>query len=267
MKLHDLRPAAGSRRERTRVGRGIAAGKGKTAGRGTKGQKSRAGASIPAWFEGGQTPIHIRVPKLRGFKNRFKIQYQVVNVGTIDEYATAGRFGVEGGKSDVPTINAEVLEAAGLIGSSERPVKVLGQGDVSQKLFIAADLFSNSAKSKIEAAGGFVQALAPEKVAAPEKAGKAGQGSKADKEDKAESGAKAGKADAAEATEETTAGAAAEPQPDVDASDAPESEGSATQAVAVDASSEADAEEPAPGEPIAEAKPARRRSSKTTTEE
>ena len=68
MKLHDLRPAAGSRRERTRVGRGIAAGKGKTAGRGTKGQKARAGASIPPWFEGGQTPIHIRVPKLRGFR-------------------------------------------------------------------------------------------------------------------------------------------------------------------------------------------------------
>ena len=90
MKLHDLRPAAGSRRERTRVGRGIAAGKGKTAGRGTKGQKARAGASIPPWFEGGQTPIHIRVPKLRGFKNRFKIVYAVVNVGQISEYAGGG---------------------------------------------------------------------------------------------------------------------------------------------------------------------------------
>ena len=95
MKLHDLRPAAGSRRARTRVGRGIAAGQGKTAGRGTKGQKSRAGATIPAWFEGGQTPIHIRVPKLRGFKNRFKIEYSVVNVGQISAYAEAGRFGVE----------------------------------------------------------------------------------------------------------------------------------------------------------------------------
>ncbi|HYI22613.1 MAG TPA: 50S ribosomal protein L15, partial [Candidatus Limnocylindrales bacterium] len=95
MKLHDLRPAAGSRRARTRVGRGIAAGQGKTAGRGTKGQKSRAGASIPAWFEGGQTPIHVRVPKLRGFKNRFKIEYAVVNVGQISAYAEAGRFGVE----------------------------------------------------------------------------------------------------------------------------------------------------------------------------
>jgi len=246
MKLHDLRPAAGSRRERTRVGRGIAAGKGKTAGRGTKGQKARAGASIPAWFEGGQTPIHIRVPKLRGFKNRFKIEYQVVNVGEIDEYATAGRFGVDGGKSDVPTINAEVLEAAGLIGSAERPVKVLGHGDVSQKLFIAADKFSESAKSKVEAAGGFVQVLAPEKAAAPQ----------ADESDKVD------KADKANAAADDSPDAATDPQPDVDASEAPESEGSATQAVAVDATTEADAEEPAPA-----AKPARRRSSKTTSEE
>src|SRR5918999_4178871 len=122
MKLHDLRPAPGSRKERTRVGRGIAAGKGKTAGRGTKGQKSRAGGSIPAWFEGGQTPLHVRVPKLRGFKRRFKIEYQVVNVGRIAEYAAAGRFGVEAaagrGRSDAPvTVNSEVLASAGLIGS------------------------------------------------------------------------------------------------------------------------------------------------------
>ena len=174
MKLHDLRPAAGSRRDRTRVGRGIAAGKGKTAGRGTKGQKARAGASIPAWFEGGQTPIHIRVPKLRGFKNQFKIHFEVVNVGVISEYAAAGRFGVElesGSKaaksksSDTTpaTVNAEVLASAGLIGSTEKPLKVLGQGDVTEKLFVAADAFSASARRKIEEAGGFVQVLAPEK--------------------------------------------------------------------------------------------------------
>jgi large subunit ribosomal protein L15 len=254
MKLHDLRPAAGSRRERTRVGRGIAAGKGKTAGRGTKGQKSRAGASIPAWFEGGQTPIHIRVPKLRGFKNRFKIEYQVVNVGAIDEYASAGRFGVEGGKSDVPTINAEGLESAGLIGSAERPVKVLGHGDVSQKLFIAADKFSDSAKSKIEAAGGFVQVLAPEKAT---DTGKAGKGRA-----KADNGPDSAASEDSSDSAASDAAAAPEPQPDVDASEAPESEGSATQAVDVDASSEADAEEPAQ-----DAKPARRRTSKTTSEE
>ncbi len=176
MKLHDLHPAPGSRRDRTRVGRGIAAGKGKTAGRGTKGQKARAGASIPAWFEGGQTPIHIRVPKLRGFKNRFKIQFSVVNVGEISAYAAAGRFGVElepgakaaagkaaSAKGGAPvTVNAEVLASAGLIGSTKLPVKVLGQGEVTEKLFVAADAFSASARRKIEEAGGFVQLLAPE---------------------------------------------------------------------------------------------------------
>jgi large subunit ribosomal protein L15 len=181
VKLHDLKPAPGSRKDRTRVGRGIAAGKGKTAGRGTKGQKARAGASIPAWFEGGQTPIHIRLPKLRGFKRRFRIEYQVVNVGRLSEYAAAGRFGVEldstpattgRGKSaeqSVVTVNAEVLASAGLIGSTRRPVKILGQGDIDQKLFVLADAFTASARQKIEGAGGFVQLIAPpdEEAAAP----------------------------------------------------------------------------------------------------
>jgi large subunit ribosomal protein L15 len=180
MKLHDLKPAPGSRKARTRVGRGIAAGQGKTAGRGTKGQKARAGASIPAWFEGGQTPIHVRVPKLRGFKNRFRIEFAVVNVGQISAYAEAGRFGVEaeqpkakGSASDQPvvTINAEVLANAGLIRGDDKPLKVLGQGEVSQKLFVAAEAFSASARKKIEDAGGFVQLLAePDAVAAPDAA-------------------------------------------------------------------------------------------------
>jgi large subunit ribosomal protein L15 len=181
MKLHDLKPAPGSRRPRTRVGRGIAAGQGKTAGRGTKGQRSRAGASIPAWFEGGQTPIHVRVPKLRGFKNRFKVAYAVVNVGQISAYAEAGRFGVEaeqtkgakGKTTDQPvvTVNAETLAMAGLIRGDDKPLKVLGQGEVSQKLFVAAEAFSASARRKIEEAGGFVQLLAePEVAAEPETA-------------------------------------------------------------------------------------------------
>jgi large subunit ribosomal protein L15 len=159
VKLHDLQPAPGSTKRRIRVGRGIAAGKGKTAGRGTKGQRSRAGASIPAWFEGGQTPIHVRVPKLRGFKRRGRIEYQVVNVGRLAEYAAAGRFGEP---ADAPlTVNAEVLAAAGLVRHAERPVKVLGEGDLGIKLFVAADAFTASARAKIEAAGGFVQLLAP----------------------------------------------------------------------------------------------------------
>ena len=92
MKLHDLRPPAGAHTKKTRVGRGIAAGKGKTAGRGTKGQKARAGGSIPPWFEGGQTPLHIRIPKLRGFRNINRIEYEVVNVGRISVAAETGRL-------------------------------------------------------------------------------------------------------------------------------------------------------------------------------
>jgi large subunit ribosomal protein L15 len=162
VKLHELKPAPGSRKRRIRVGRGIAAGKGKTAGRGTKGQKSRSGGKVPPWFEGGQTPIHVRVPKLRGFKRRDRIEYQVVNVGRIAEYAAAGRFGTDAGGKDPLTVNAEILSNAGLISHPERPVKVLGAGDIDVKIFVAADAFTAGARSKIEAAGGFVQSLAPE---------------------------------------------------------------------------------------------------------
>ena len=161
MKLHDLKPPPGSQRRRIRVGRGIAAGRGKTAGRGTKGQKSRSGASVPGWFEGGQTPIHVRVPKLRGFRNINRIDYQVVNVGRISEYAAAGRFGSDAGSEPI-TVNAAVLATAGLIAHADRPLKVLGDGDLEVKVFVAADAFTKSAKSKIEDAGGFVQLLAPE---------------------------------------------------------------------------------------------------------
>jgi large subunit ribosomal protein L15 len=167
VKLHDLAPAPGSTKRRTRVGRGIAAGKGKTAGRGTKGQRSRAGAGIPGWFEGGQTPIHVRVPKLRGFKRRGRVEYQVVNVGRISEYAAAGRFGEEPGKDPV-TVNAEVLAGAGLVSHADRPVKVLGHGDIDVKVFVAADAFTSSARQKIEAAGGFVQALRPQPSGEPD---------------------------------------------------------------------------------------------------
>jgi len=171
VKLHDLRPAPGSVTERTRVGRGIAAGKGKTAGRGTKGQKSRAGGSIPAGFEGGQTPVHRRVPKLRGFKNPFKIAYEVVNVGRISDYAEQGRFAeaeaamaaaglvVVGGTTAPLTINAELLRATGLVGTLRQPVKVLGGGEIDRPLFIVADAFTRSAREKIEAAGGTAQLI------------------------------------------------------------------------------------------------------------
>ena len=167
MKLHDLKPAAGSRKAKRRVGRGIAAGQGKTAGRGTKGQKARAGGTIPAWFEGGQTPLHQRIPKLHGFKNPFKIDFEVVNVGDIGRLAEAGEFesgehpGAKAtkGKPAPITVNQEILRAAGLVRRLDRPMKVLGTGELSTALFVVADAFSASARAKIEAAGGTVSVL------------------------------------------------------------------------------------------------------------
>jgi large subunit ribosomal protein L15 len=168
MKLHDLKPAEGSRQSRMRVGRGIAAGKGKTAGRGTKGQKARAGGSIPPWFEGGQTPLHMRIPKLRGFKNKFRVDYEIVNLGDIARLLEAGRFepgdmpaGGTKPKTPAPiTVNAEILKDVGLVRSVTKPLKVLGGGaELSTALFVVADAFSRSAVTKIEAAGGTVSVL------------------------------------------------------------------------------------------------------------
>jgi large subunit ribosomal protein L15 len=214
MKLHDLRPAAGSRRARTRAGRGIAAGKGKTAGRGTKGQKARTGGSIPAWFEGGQTPIHMRIPKLHGFRNRARVEYEVVNVGDIAQLVELGKLESgempgatpatsKGGGAPI-TVNQEILRAAGLVGTLKRPLKVLGGGDLSTALFVVADRFSKSAIGKIEAAGGTVTVLEvrPEKTPA---IGVERKGRKAEA---------AGESDETEATDEAgdAPGAQAEPR-------------------------------------------------------
>jgi len=167
MKLHDLKPAPGSHKARRRVGRGIAAGQGKTAGRGTKGQKARAGGGIPAWFEGGQTPLHQRIPKLRGFRNPFKIDYEIVNIGDIGRLADAGVFEpgempgskkTKGAAAPI-TVNQEILRAAGLVRRLDKPMKILGNGEISVALFVVADAFSSSAKAKIEAAGGTVSVL------------------------------------------------------------------------------------------------------------
>ena len=157
MKIHDLHPAEGSVTKRTRVGRGIAAGKGKTAGRGTKGQKSRAGASIPAWFEGGQTPLHIRIPKLRGFRNINDVEYEVVNVGAISAAIEAGKLEVQ--KGAPVTVNADTLKQAGLVRRDRLPLKILGEGEVGAKLFVLADAFTRSAREKIESAGGTAQTI------------------------------------------------------------------------------------------------------------
>jgi large subunit ribosomal protein L15 len=139
IKLHDLRPAPGSKTAKTRVGRGEGS-KGKTAGRGTKGTKARK--NVPARFEGGQMPIHMRLPKLKGFTNPFRTEYQVVNVGDIAEKFPAGG-----------TIGKAELVTAGLVRKNEL-VKVLGEGEIGVAVQVSADKFSGSAREKITAAGG-----------------------------------------------------------------------------------------------------------------
>jgi large subunit ribosomal protein L15 len=139
LKLHHLRPAPGAKTAKTRVGRGEAS-KGKTAGRGTKGTKARY--QVPASFEGGQMPIHMRLPKLKGFKNPFKVEFQVVNLDRINELFP------EGGEVGVAD-----LVAKGAVRDGQ-PVKVLGSGDISVAVQVSAHAFSSSAKEKIAAAGG-----------------------------------------------------------------------------------------------------------------
>ena len=139
IKLHHLRPAPGAKTEKTRVGRGEGS-KGKTAGRGTKGTKARK--NVPAAFEGGQMPIHMRLPKLKGFTNRNRVEYQVVNVGDI------ARLFPQGG-----TIGVDELVAAGAVRKNQL-VKVLGDGELSVAVNVTANKFTASAKEKIAAAGG-----------------------------------------------------------------------------------------------------------------
>ncbi|MCV7421629.1 50S ribosomal protein L15 [Mycobacterium yunnanensis] len=139
IKLHDLRPAPGSKTAKTRVGRGEGS-KGKTSGRGTKGTKARK--NVPVTFEGGQMPIHMRLPKLKGFKNRFRTEYEVVNVADLN------RLFPEGG-----TVGVDELVAAGAVRKNTL-VKVLGDGKISVKVDVTAHKFSGSAREKINAAGG-----------------------------------------------------------------------------------------------------------------
>ncbi|KDS94439.1 50S ribosomal protein L15 [Dermabacter hominis 1368] len=141
LKLHDLRPAPGAKTAKIRVGRGEGS-KGKTSGRGTKGTKARY--QVKAGFEGGQTPMHRRLPKLRGFKNPFRVEFQVVNLDTIEALFP------EGG-----TITVEDLVAKNAVRKNQ-PVKVLGSGDITVKIDITAQKFSASAEEKITAAGGSI---------------------------------------------------------------------------------------------------------------
>jgi large subunit ribosomal protein L15 len=147
MKLHELKAPAGSRKRRKIVGRGPGSGHGQTSGRGEKGQKARAGGSSQPWFEGGQLPLHRRVPK-RGFTNTFRREYAILNVKDLERF--------EAGSSVTPAALAE----AGLVRTAGIPVKILGEGNLSKALTVSAHRFSKSAAEKIRAAGGSLEVIA-----------------------------------------------------------------------------------------------------------
>lgn len=146
MQLNDLSPAPGSTKNRKRVGRGNGSGHGTTSGRGDKGQNSRAGGGKGPGFEGGQNPLAMRLPKLPGFKNRWRQEFEIVNVGRLDVLFADG---------DV--VDAASLKAKGVLKSADVAVKVLGDGELAKKLTIKVDKVSASARTKIEAAGGAVE--------------------------------------------------------------------------------------------------------------
>ena len=146
MQLNDLRPAEGSKKNRKRIGRGNSSGHGTTAGRGTKGQLSRAGGGKGAGFEGGQQPLAMRLPKLPGFTNHSRVEYAPINVSRLEEVFEAGE-----------TVDTESLVAKGVIKHAFIPVKVLGDGELTTALTVKVDKVSASAKVKIEAAGGKVE--------------------------------------------------------------------------------------------------------------
>ena len=146
MQLNDLRPAEGSKKNRKRIGRGNSSGHGTTAGRGTKGQLSRAGGGKGAGFEGGQQPLAMRLPKLPGFTNHSRVEYAPINVSRLEEVFEAGE-----------TVDTESLVAKGVIKHAFIPVKVLGDGELTKALTVKVDKVSASAKVKIEAAGGKVE--------------------------------------------------------------------------------------------------------------
>ncbi len=146
MDLSNLKYSPGSRKNKKRIGRGPGSGSGKTSGRGHKGYGSRSGSKKRAWFEGGQMPLQRRIPKF-GFYNRFRVEYSVVNVGQIEK--------LEG----IEEINPEILKDNGLIRNFNKPVKILGNGDLTKKMVIKAHMFSKSAVEKIEKAGGSATSL------------------------------------------------------------------------------------------------------------
>lgn len=150
MKLHELSPAKGSRKTRKRIGRGHGAGQGKTSGRGQKGQGSRSSFSLPTGFEGGQMPLKQRLPKLRGFHNRWRREFVVVNLGKL------ARFEKDS------LVDADVLTEAGLIPRASSPIKVLAAGHLTHALTLRVDRISVAARTAVEAAGGSVELVGPQ---------------------------------------------------------------------------------------------------------
>jgi large subunit ribosomal protein L15 len=146
MKLHELKPEVGSKKRKVRVGRGIGSGLGKTAGRGTKGQKARR--NIHPRFEGGQTPIHRRLPVKKGFRNPNHVEYAVLNVGMLE---TAFESGTD--------VTPATIRDKGLVGNVKDGIKILGHGELKKKLKVSAHAFSTSAQEKMEKAGGEVTSL------------------------------------------------------------------------------------------------------------
>ncbi len=212
MKLHDLQPPSGSHKPSRRVGRGHGSGRGKTAGRGTKGQKSRAGSGIPAWFEGGQTPLHVRTPKLHGFKNRFRVAYAPVNLASLSQ-VPAGTL-----------VTPDVLRHDGLLRTSktkQQPVKILGNGDAPKGVTIHAHAFTRSALEKLEAAGSTAQRISwPDGLPVDEQA-EAQEAAAAESEAEEKAALRAAKAEAkAEAAEAAGTAEAAAPEPPADTAEA-----------------------------------------------
>ena len=149
--LSNLKYAPGSRKKRKRVGRGEGSGHGGQATRGMNGQLSRSGAKHKAWFEGGQMPLQRRIPKF-GFTNIFKVEYQVVNLNALQRVFDEKKIGTD-------LLNNAALKKAGLISSTKKPVKILGKGEIKVKLNLEVNAVSNSAKEKIEAAGGTIKTI------------------------------------------------------------------------------------------------------------
>ena len=184
MRMNDLSPIPGSVHKKKRVGRGNSSGHGTSAGRGTKGQQSRSGYSRRIGFEGGQNPLIRSLSRLRGFTNRFRVEYEPVNLSDLANFAAG------------TTVTSASLREAGIVKSARLPVKILGRGEISVKLTVEAERFSASARQKIEAAGGTVNELNPAPV--KEEAPKAPRAAAADSDE-------ADEASPAEAEEESEA--------------------------------------------------------------